>query len=137
MIEFLKAQTFESATRNLENKNPFQIPQRLWNYFLETAGILPTIKWANLASKERNKLAKLLTNSVFDIKGKTTFKEEFVTAGGIDLKEIDNNSMMSKKVNNLFFVGEVLNIDGITGGFNFQSAWTTAWIASQAILKNF
>jgi predicted flavoprotein YhiN len=80
-----------------------------------------------------NKLVELLVNDQYEMKGKTTFKEEFVTCGGIDLKEVDFKTMQSKKYDNLYFAGEILNIDGITGGFNFQAAWTTGWIAAQSI----
>lgn len=83
--------------------------------------------------KNINKLIEFLIRCPFQIKGKTTFKEEFVTCGGVDLAEVNLESMESKKVKNLFFAGEVLNMDGETGGFNFQSAWTTAWVAAQHI----
>ena len=88
-----------------------------------------------MPTKNLNKLIEFLIRCPFHIKGKTTFKEEFVTCGGVDLKEIDHATMQSKKVENLFFAGEVLNIDGETGGFNFQAAWTTAWVAAKYIAK--
>jgi predicted flavoprotein YhiN len=91
--------------------------------------------WDELPQKNLNKLMELLIRCPFHIKGKTTFKEEFVTCGGLDLQEIDIETMESKKIKGLFFAGEVLNIDGETGGFNFQSAWTTAFIAAQNISK--
>lgn len=90
-------------------------------------------RWGALTSKQQNKLIKNLTAQVFEVKGKTTYKEEFVTSGGINLSEIDANTMQSKKIPNLFFAGEIINVDGITGGFNFQNAWTTGWIAAKAI----
>jgi predicted flavoprotein YhiN len=89
--------------------------------------------WSEISQRSINKLVELLIRCPFKIKGKTTFKEEFVTCGGVDLKEIDLERMESKVVKNVFFAGEVLNIDGETGGFNFQSAWTTAFVAAKAI----
>ena len=91
------------------------------------------VRWADLPAKEQNKFIKNLCAQEFDVKGKTTFKEEFVTSGGIQLSEIDYNTMQSKKIPGLFFAGEVINVDGVTGGFNFQNAWTTGWIAAKAV----
>ena len=127
---------FEIATQKIVNRNPFAIPSRLWEYFLQQCGIDADSRWADLPAKEQNKLIKILCAQELDVKGKTTFKEEFVTAGGILLSEIDVNTMQSKIVPNLFFAGEVLDVDGVTGGFNFQSAWTTAWIAAKSIAAN-
>lgn len=93
------------------------------------------MRFADLSSKSENTLIKNLVDYVVEVKGKTTFKEEFVTAGGINLSEIDANTMMSKKFSNLFFAGEILDVDGITGGFNFQHAWTSGWIAAKAIAE--
>ncbi len=117
------------------NSNTYNIPQRLWQYFISTAEIDEEITWSNLTVKQENSLIKILTDQHFIVSGKTTFKEEFVTCGGIDLNEVDVNTMQSKKINNLFFAGEVLNIDGITGGYNFQAAWTTAFIAAKTIAE--
>ncbi len=89
--------------------------------------------WGDLPHRNLNKLLECLIRCPFQIRGKTTFKEEFVTCGGVDLKDIDLEKMESKKIRNLFFAGEVLNIDGETGGFNFQSAWTTAYVAALGI----
>jgi predicted flavoprotein YhiN len=94
---------------------------------------IETKNWGDLSQNEINKLAIFLTECPFDVNGKSTFKEEFVTAGGIDLKTVDFKSMESKQIKNLFFAGEVLNIDALTGGFNFQAAWSEAWIISQNI----
>jgi len=124
---------FEIATQKIVNRNPFSLPNRFWEYLLQQSGIKDDIRWADLPAKEQNKLIKNLCAQQFDVKGKTTFKEEFVTAGGVLLNEIDHNTMQSKKLPGLFFAGEVLNIDGVTGGFNFQNAWTTGWIAAKAI----
>lgn len=121
------------ATTKLINKNPFLLPQRLWEYLLLEAGIDPDIRWANLPAKEQNKLIKTLCTNRFAVRGKTTYKEEFVTAGGIRLNEVDPSTMRSKLVPNLYFAGEVLDVDGVTGGFNFQHAWTSGYIAAGAI----
>ena len=121
------------SAQKLINRNPFGLPSRIWVFLLETASINPEIRWADLTSKDQNKLIQLLTGHSFQVNGKTTFKEEFVTCGGIKLSEIDPNTMMSRKVPKLFFAGEVMDTDGVTGGFNFQNAWTTGWIAAKSI----
>ena len=124
---------FDIASQKIQNRNPFQLPSRLWEYFLEQAGVKPDLRWADLPAKEQHKLIKILCAQEFVVKGKTTFKEEFVTAGGVQLSEVDVNTMQSKLVPGLYFAGEILNIDGVTGGFNFQNAWTTGWIAAKSI----
>ncbi len=121
------------ASQKFINRNPFQIPQRLWQYFMQQAGINEEIRWADLPAKEQNKLVKILTGQEFHVKGKTTFKEEFVTSGGVKLNEVDANTFESKIHPSLFFAGEVLDIDGITGGFNFQSAWTGGYLVAKSI----
>jgi len=92
-------------------------------------------KWADVTKIQLSKLANQLTNGEFKVNGKSTFKEEFVTAGGIDLKEINFKTMESKLHENLYFAGEIVNIDAVTGGFNFQNAWTTGYIASNSIVE--
>jgi len=126
----------ELAAQKIINRNPFFFPQRLWDYFLKQSGINENIRWADLPSKQQNILVKNLSAQTFHVKGKTTFKEEFVTAGGIKLSEIDVNTMQSKIVPHLFFAGEVMDVDGITGGFNFQHAWTSGWISGNAIASD-
>jgi len=121
------------AGQKIFNKNPFGLPNRLWNYLLELSGIKDDLRWADVPSKEQNKLMKHLCAHEFEVKGKTTFKEEFVTCGGIKLSEVDANTMESRMVPNLFFAGEILDVDGVTGGFNFQHAWTSGWIAAKEI----
>lgn len=135
LLEKLRLIRHELAPKKIINKNPFNLPQRLWEYHLKQCAIDPEIRWADLPAKNQNQLAKQLCAQQFHVKGKTTFKEEFVTAGGIKLNEVDANTMQSKIVSNLFFVGEVLDVDGITGGFNFQHAWTSGWIAAREIVK--
>lgn len=121
------------AAQKIVNRNPFFLPQRLWEYFLQQSSINENIRWADLPAKQQNILIKILCMQELTVKGKTTFKEEFVTAGGIKLNEIDASTMQSKIVPNLFFAGEVMDVDGITGGFNFQHAWTSGWIAGKGI----
>ena len=121
------------AAKKIVNRNPFFLPQRLWEYLLHQSAINENVRWADLPAKQQNILIKILCMQEFHVKGKTTFKEEFVTSGGIKLNEINANTMQSKIVPNLFFAGEVMDVDGITGGFNFQHAWTSGWIAGKAI----
>jgi len=113
------------------SQSQFNLPKRLWEYLCTRADINNQKPWAELSSKQLHALALLLSASAYSMEGRTTFKEEFVTCGGVSLKEVDFKTMQSKKVPGLFFCGEVLDIDGITGGFNFQSAWSTAWICSE------
>lgn len=126
----------EWAPQKIAGKNPFGLPQRLWEYILAASGIGTgagagkDLRWADLPAREQNKLVGQLCTAEFSVKGKTTFKEEFVTAGGVKLSEVDPATMQSKKVPGLFFAGEILDVDGITGGFNFQHAWTSGWIAA-------
>ncbi len=126
---------FELATQKIVNRNPFALPARLWEYLLRQSDGKPDLRWADLPAVIQNKLIKNICTQEFEVKGKTTFKEEFVTAGGIELSAIDHNTMQSKLIPGLFFAGEVLNVDGVTGGFNFQNAWTTGWIAAKAIAE--
>jgi len=117
--------------KHISNVRPLEIPQRLWEYLLKKIEI-PLDKPANqINQKELNKLINLLSNDAYKVTGKTTFKEEFVTCGGISLGDISFKSMQSKKVKGLYFAGEVIDVDGVTGGYNFQAAWTTAFIAAK------
>ncbi|HTB99252.1 MAG TPA: NAD(P)/FAD-dependent oxidoreductase [Ferruginibacter sp.] len=124
---------FDIAATKIANRNPFGVPQRLWQYLMQQSAIHEDMRWADLPAKEQNKFIKNLCAQEFAVKGKTTFKEEFVTAGGINLNEIDHATMQSKIAPNLFFAGEVIDVDGVTGGFNFQNAWTTGYISAKAI----
>ncbi len=115
-------------------RSPFEeIPKRLWERFVLATTIKTSFNWADVSHEQIDALANQLTKSIFTAKGKSTFKEEFVTAGGVDLKEINFKNFESKLHNNLFFVGEVLNIDAVTGGFNFQNAWTGGWLCAKAL----
>jgi predicted Rossmann fold flavoprotein len=127
--ETLDSTLAEVKKRKISNRNPFGLPSRLWDYLLHRSEINPEKPWQELGKKPLNKLINTLLNDVYEANGKTTFKEEFVTAGGVSLNDVDPKTMMSKVVPNLYFAGEVLDIDGVTGGFNFQAAWTTGFIA--------
>jgi hypothetical protein len=124
------------AANKMSNKSPFNLPSRLWLYLLSEAGISEDTRWAELKSVNQNKLIQLLTGQLFAISGKTTFKEEFVTSGGVQLAEIHPQTMESKLVTGLYFAGEVMDVDGITGGFNFQHAWTSGFNAAVSIAKS-
>lgn len=129
-------QQFIKSNKLVTNSPLYEIKTRLWTYLIEKTGIPTHFKCSELTVKHQNKLLEVLMNDLYSMEGKTTFKEEFVTAGGIDLNEINVQTMESKKYPGLFFAGEVMDIDGVTGGFNFQSAWTTATIAGKNALKN-
>ncbi len=109
------------------------LPHRLWQYLVARAGISAEERWAELSNKSLNQIIQELTQGTYQIKGKGAFKEEFVTCGGVTLKQVNFKTMESRLIPGLYFAGEILDIDGVTGGFNFQSAWTTAWLAGQAI----
>ena len=121
------------ASQKMSFKNPFGLPNRLWLYLLEQSTIKEEIRWSDVPAALQNKLIKNLVSQEFKVSGKTTFKEEFVTCGGVKLSEIDANTMQSKIHEGLFFAGEIMDIDGVTGGFNFQHAWTSGWIAAKTI----
>ena len=123
----------EQAKKAVSKKSPFDLPNRLWESLVLSSSIGSETKWADLSKIQLQNLANQLTNSSFQVNGKSTFKEEFVTAGGIDLKEINFKTMESKLHKNLFFAGEIVNIDAITGGFNFQNAWTSGFIVANAV----
>jgi len=133
--EVFQQKRFELAVQKIANRNPFGLPNRLWEFLLAQSGIDENLRWADLPAALQNKLIKHCCSGEYPVKGKTTFKEEFVTAGGVKLSTIDSSSMQSKKYPGLFFAGEAIDVDGITGGFNFQNAWTTGWIAANAIAR--
>ena len=121
----------KKSHRIIANKNPFNLPNRLWLYLLKKIDVDSNISWNKLDKKSGNKLLNVLFNDSYQVNGKTTFKEEFVTCGGISLNQINPNTMESKIHKGLYFCGEILDIDGVTGGFNFQSAWTTGYLAGK------
>ena len=134
----LKELKQENARKAVSKKSPFDFPTRLWESLVLASGIdtsstLGVTKWADLSKIQLQNLANQLTNSSFQVNGKSTFKEEFVTAGGINLKEINFKTMESKLHENLYFAGEIVNIDAVTGGFNFQNAWTSGFILANSV----
>lgn len=131
VLRELKALIEEHANKLLSNIKPFVLPERLWHFLLYKCEFAGTKKWNELGKKGLNKLVNVLTNDIYPVKGKTTFKEEFVTCGGISLESVNFNTMESKACKNIYLAGEILDIDGITGGYNFQAAWTTAFIAAK------
>jgi len=133
VLAMLHELKLENAKKNIDKFCPFGLPKRLWESLLLASGINLDTKWADLNKKQVHKLAEELTAAMYQVNGKSTFKEEFVTAGGIDLKEINFKTMQSKILPNVFFAGEILNIDAITGGFNFQNAWTSGFIVAENI----
>lgn len=124
---------FKSEKKKIINSKPFMLPNRLWEYLLNKINLSNDKRWIDLGKKEFNRLVNILYNDTYYVQGKTTFKEEFVTCGGINLSDIDTNTMESKICADMFFCGEVMDIDGITGGFNFQAAWTTGFIAGNNV----
>lgn len=148
LINWLNNETYESlrekfsqiraaqGNKVISNKNPFGLPARLWEYLILEADIPNDQSWATLSSKAQNKIISFLTQYELKVHGKTTFKEEFVTAGGIDISNINAQTMQSKLNENIYIIGEALNVDGITGGFNFQNAWTSGFIAAKNILSH-
>ena len=131
VFDHLSSLSTEHHKKLISNIRPFGLQERLWLYLLEKCDISADKRWGDLGNKSLNKLVNIFTNDIYDVKGKTTFKEEFVTCGGISLQSIDLATMQSKLVKNLYFAGEVMDIDAITGGYNFQAAWTTAFIAGR------
>ena len=134
-LEQLKDIKQEQAKKLAGKKSPFDLPNRLWESLVTAANIADDLRWADISGKQLQALASQLTQGEFQVNGKSTFKEEFVTAGGVELKEVNFKTMESKLAENLYFAGEILNIDAITGGFNFQNAWTGGFIAAQAITE--
>ncbi|MDR6300552.1 BaiN/RdsA family NAD(P)/FAD-dependent oxidoreductase [Mesonia maritima] len=148
-VNFLGFKTEEEVLEELiQLKNNFpkqqlttyaqlELPKRLWRRLILKAGIAENQIWAELSKKQMQKISEALTKAIFSINGKSTFKEEFVTAGGIKLKEVNFKTFESKLHENLYFAGEILNIDAITGGFNFQNAWTGGFLAASAIAEKY
>ena len=131
--KILKELKLEHAKKAISKKSPFELTNRLWESLVMASGIDSETKWADLSKIQLQNLSNQLTNGLFQVNGKSTFKEEFVTAGGIDLKEINFKTMESKLHENLYFAGEIVNIDAVTGGYNFQNAWTSGFIVANSI----
>ncbi len=129
VIEELNRITLQNPNKILSNHRPFALPERLWHFLLNKINLSYSKKWSEVGKKGVNQLTTILTNDVYEVNGKSTFKEEFVTCGGVSLQGIDLNTMQSRVCKNLYFAGEVMDIDAITGGYNLQAAWTTGYIA--------
>lgn len=125
----------DSTKRLIVSHRGVDLPQRLWKYIVSRAGISAENRWSQLSNKNLNQLVQELSQGKYFINGKGVFKEEFFTCGGVNLKQVNFQTMESKLVPGLYFAGEILDIDGVTGGFNFQSAWTTAYLAGTAMAK--
>jgi predicted Rossmann fold flavoprotein len=132
-LAILKEAKHDLAKKTVFKSTQFELPKRLWHKLVLASGIATEMRWADLNKMQLETLSNQLTAAVFNVDGKSTFKEEFVTAGGVTLKEVNFKTFESKKHENLYFAGEVLNIDAVTGGFNFQNAWTGGFIVSKAI----
>ena len=136
ILQELQAIIANHPQKQITSIRPFGLPSRLWEYLTQkTLGERASNRWQNLNQKELNRLVNSLSNDSYQIAGRAPFKDEFVTCGGVSLDAVDPNTLESKTVSGLYFAGEVLDIDGVTGGFNFQAAWTTAYIVAQAISK--
>jgi predicted Rossmann fold flavoprotein len=133
VLQTMMAEKAANPRKRVQNHAMFDIPLRLWKSLAEFAGIATTANWADLSNKQIQDFANDLTASVFQVSGKSTYKDEFVTAGGVDLADINFKRFESKICPNLFVAGEALNIDALTGGFNFQAAWTGGWLAGHAM----
>lgn len=133
ILRLLKTVKEEHPKRKLSTTSPVPLPKRLWQSLLSAGVTNPDQPWATVAKGEMRAIALQLTQGQYAITGKGIFKEEFVTCGGVSLKEIDFKTMASRIHPGLYFAGEILDVDGVTGGFNFQNAWTTGWLAGQAM----
>ncbi len=131
VLDTLKALKAIQGKQTIYKYAQFDLPKRLWQSIVKASGISETLTWAEATRENFLNVANQLTAAIFEVEGKSTFKEEFVTAGGVDLKEINFKTFESRVCKNLYFAGEVLNIDAVTGGFNFQSAWTGGYIVAQ------
>jgi hypothetical protein len=137
LISKLKEHKAENPKQNVSKYAQFDIPKRLWKSLVMASGIDESKKWADTTNVELQKLSNQLTGGIFEVSGTSTFKEEFVTAGGVTLKEVNFKTFESRIYKNLYFAGEVLNIDAITGGFNFQNAWTGGYMVARAITSSY
>ena len=131
VYDFLHHLFSQNPKKQLGSVRPYKIPSRLWEYFIDKANLVKTKPCQEIGKKSIHKITSLLTQDIYSIKGKTTFKEEFVTCGGISLSSIHHDTLQAKSHPNVYFAGEVLDIDGITGGYNFQAAWSTGFIAGK------
>lgn len=135
VAEELKQIIRNNASRKLSSIRPCHLPQRLWNYLIQKADLSPDRKWGEVGKKNLNRMVTLLTSDSYEVHGKSSFREEFVTCGGVSLSMVSHQTLESKLCPGLFFAGEILDIDAITGGFNLQAAWTTAYVVAQNITR--
>ena len=137
LLTAIEEQQSHNAHKQLSTYSPFGLQQRLWSYLLQKAlGQRAAIRWTELNKKDINRLVNVLLNDEYQVSGRAPFKDEFVTCGGISLKAVNLSTLESRHVPHLYFAGEVLDIDGITGGFNFQAAWTTAYTVASSISRH-
>lgn len=134
-VDFLNEFRIENAKKSVYKINPFSFPKRFWQRILEISDLPVDLTYSHLNKNQIHNISKELTEATYHVKGKSTFKEEFVTTGGVDLKEINFKNMESKIVPNLYLAGEILNIDAITGGFNFQACWSEAFLISEELKR--
>lgn len=134
-LGILKTLKQDLAKKTVFKSTQFELPKRLWHKLVLASNMDEETRWADLNKAQLETLASQLTEAIFNVDGKSTFKEEFVTAGGVNLKEVNFKTFESKRIKNLYFAGEVINVDAVTGGFNFQNAWTGAYIAALNISK--
>lgn len=133
--EYIKNIVNENPNKQLASLRPYDIPSRLWIYIIDKLSLPKEKKWSELGKSGINRMLEALTNDIYHVKGKGAYREEFVTCGGVSLSDIDYHTLESKICPHLFFAGEVLDIDAITGGFNLQAAWTTGYIVGQNIVE--
>jgi predicted Rossmann fold flavoprotein len=131
--DVLKDHRVDKASQQVLSKTMFGLPLRLWQYLWDSVGLKRDCRWADLPSVRQSAFIELLKNHEFEVRGKTTFKEEFVTAGGVSTRQVDPSTMQSRIMDGLYFGGEIIDVDGITGGYNFQHAWTSGWVAARHI----
>lgn len=135
VYEILLKLSVENRLKQLQTVYPPQLNARLWEYLLKQAGLNPSMRWSDLGKKGLNRLVSLLTNNIYSINGKNRFKEEFVTCGGVSLSNVNSKTLECRSCKGLYFAGEILDVDAITGGFNLQAAWTMGYVVAKSVSK--
>jgi predicted Rossmann fold flavoprotein len=135
ILEILTSSRKSNPSQTIYSNNPFNIPKKLWKHFINMCGIDDNKRLSEIGNTSLRDLSQKLASDVYTIDGKTTNKEEFVTCGGVSLNEVNFKTLESRLQKGLYFAGEILDIDGVTGGFNFQNAWTNGWIAGNAVCE--
>jgi len=131
VVQSIESIASQHTARQLDNVHPFGLPSRLWSYLLQKAGLPPERRWGELGRKGINRLMEVFTNDIYTVEGKSRWRDEFVTCGGVSLASINSNTLQSKHVPGLYFAGEVTDVDAVTGGFNLQAAWTMGYVAGE------